>query len=125
MIIMKNEPARKYRCGKEQWIEITDCGSIELMADEQVTFHTQSGAEYDLAAKSWGFYATPSLNGRLAGFGLHGVLVKNLANRFFMMLVEEGKEKEFDEYLSAEELEIICWLDSDENLSRLEKAIKG
>jgi hypothetical protein len=52
---------------------------------------TKSGAEYDVAAKDWGFYATPSLNGRLQQFGLRGVLIRNRGTgRYFVLLVEPG-----------------------------------
>ena len=58
-------PPRTYRCGVHQQIEIRDCGTVDLQADEQITFVTPRGGQYDLTRKDWGFYATPSLNGRL------------------------------------------------------------
>ena len=64
------DPPREFEVGYGETIVMRDCGRVELDADEQVTFTTESGAEYDVARKSWGFYATPSLNGRLTGFGL-------------------------------------------------------
>lgn len=52
-----------------------------------------------VARKSWGFYATPSLNGQLVTFGLRGALVKEPRNRYFVMLVQAGKEEDFFAYL--------------------------
>ena len=101
-----------------------DSGVITLEPNEQVTFKTESG-EYDLARKDWGFYATPSLNGRLSSFGLRGVLVKNReTGRFFVLLVEKGKESLFDEYCNLENLAVVTWLDCEESLKKLEKKLE-
>src|SRR5438105_15753607 len=72
-----NDPPRAFQVGRTEKIWIRDCAHISLEPDEQVTFLTGEGAEYDVARKDWGFYATPSLNSRLARFGLRGVLVRN------------------------------------------------
>jgi len=124
MRFVRNDPARKYEAGFDVKVVISDCGKIELEPDEQVTFVTPTGGEYDVARKSWGFYATPSLNGRLRNFGLKAVLVKNRIDRFFIFLVEEGKEDLFLDYVRKEPLEIICWLDNEEHLGELEKRMK-
>jgi hypothetical protein len=100
-----------------------DCGTLALDPDEQVTFVTANGAEYDVARKDWGFYATPSLNGRLTSFGLRTVLVRNrLTGRYFIMLVENGQEEAFDAYLTQESCEVVVWLDSTESLDSLRMA---
>jgi len=117
--IHRNEPPRRFEVGFGPKVELSDCGRIELEPDEQVTFTTPRGAEYDVACKSWGFYATPSLNGRLAGFGLRGVLVRNRVGRYFVLLVEHGEEEGFERYRADEELEVVTWLDDDEALARL------
>lgn len=124
MKFFRNDPPRIYEAGFDVKVLISDCGKIELEPDEQVTFITPSGGEYDVARKSWGFYATPSLNGRLQGFGLKAVLVKNRINRYFIFLVEKGKEDLFHDYVGQEPLEIICWLNEQEHLEELEKRVK-
>lgn len=92
---------------------IKDCGTVELDHDEQLTLTTPAGAEYDVARKDWGFYATPSLNGRLEQFGLRAVLIRNRGTgRYFLLLVESGKEAPFYGYCHQENLEIVAWLDS-------------
>src|SRR4030088_2859215 len=78
---------------------IADVGAIEVDEDEQVTFVGESGSEYDVARKSWGYYATPSLNGRLPAKGLRPVLACNNIGRFFVCLVEIGWERQFADYL--------------------------
>lgn len=118
-------PPRTFEVGYDVKGTISDCGTMHLAADEQITFVTEAGGEYDVTRKDWGFYATPSLNGRLAGFKLRGVLVKNRHNRFFVMLVEQGKEDSFERYVKQEPLEIVAWLDSEEALVALEKAMRG
>jgi len=118
-------PPRTFEVGNTIRFTMKDCGNVRLEPDEQLTFTTESGAEYDLARKNWGFYATPSLNARLLQFGLRAVLVKNPIGRFFVLLVERGKDAEFNEYVRVERLETVCWLDSTENLARVERALRG
>jgi hypothetical protein len=117
-------PPREFEVGYDVKGIIRDCGSVRLAPDEQVTFLTEDGGEYDLTRKEWGFYATPSLNGRLSGFNLRAVLVKNRVDRFFVLLVERGKEEAFDRYVGQEPLKIVTWLDSLEVLQALETAVE-
>lgn len=123
MKLTPTEPARPFVCGVEDAVTMYDTGFVALEADEQVTFTTPAGGEYDLARKSWGFYATPSLNGRLPRFGLHAALVRNTKRQWFVMLVEDGREAEFDQYLADERLEVVSWLDSTERLEALEQGL--
>lgn len=119
----EKNPPREFVVGNTRKFRMRDCGAMHLAPDEQITFKTESGAEYDLARKNWGFYATPSLNARLAGFGLSAVLVKNRIGRYFVLLVERGKESEFEDYMKEEQLDLICWMNSDSALSRIEAAL--
>jgi len=116
------DPPRAFLVGHAEKFEMHDCGNMRLEPDEQITFVTPGGAEYDIARKSWGFYATPSLNGRLTQFGLRGVLVKNRGTgRFFVLLVETGAEALFERYCADENLVIVVWLDSSAALEELER----
>ena len=78
-----------------------------------------SGAEYDVVRKSWGYYATPSLNGRLRNHGFRAVLVRNTRGKIYLLLVEEGCEEDFHAYLNTERQEILCWLDNDETVGKV------
>lgn len=124
MNIKKKSPPRVFEAGLGKVVCIHDCGTVHLQPDEQITFITEQGAEYDLTRKDWGFYATPSLNARLLNFGLRGVLAKNRLGRYFLMLVERGKETLFEDYLKVESLELICWMDTNEALGRLERMVR-
>lgn len=117
-------PPREFPVGRCQKILLKDCGRMEMEPDEQITFTTPTGAEYDVARKSWGFYATPSMNGRLTQFGLRGVLVKSPKGKYYLWLVERGKEMEFQQYLAQEKHRLIAWLDSDAALETLEKRME-
>jgi hypothetical protein len=119
------DPPREFEVGKAEIVKLRDCAHIQLEADELVTFVTQSGAEYDVTRKSWGFYATPSLNGRLTQFGWRALLAKSPGGRFYIFLVEAGKEAECERYLKIEEHAIVCWLDSDQELETLERKLKA
>ena len=94
-------------------------GRIALEPDEQVTFTTASGGEYDVARKDWGFYATPSTNGRLKSFGLRAALVLSGYQKLFVVLVESGKEDAFLEYVQADKQRLLCWLDDDASVTKL------
>lgn len=125
MKLIRLNPPRTFNVGAREIIQMKDCAHIQLEANEQVTFLTESGAEYDVARKTWGFYATPSLNGRLQRFGLRAVLVKSPGAKFYLLLVESGKEAEFQQYLDSEEHTVIAWLDNDNALEALEQKLKG
>jgi hypothetical protein len=109
--------------GRRSPIRLKDCARIELSPDEQVTFVTESGAEYDVARKSWGFYATPSLNARLVQQKLRAVLVRNPEGRFYVWLVERGKEAAFEAYLKEETHVVVRWLDNDHDLEAVGKGV--
>ena len=124
MIFEPKDPPRRFTIGNDKRIEIKDCGRVALQADEQLTFTTPSGGEYDLVRKDWGFYATPSLNARLRDFGLRAVLVKNGIGRYFVLLVENGSEASFEKYMEDEKMIVITWLDDTEVLGRLERKVR-
>lgn len=116
----KKSPPRRFTVGNAVKFEMRDCGALALAPDEQVTLVTEGGAEYDVARKDWGFYATPSLNGRLESFGLRAVLIRNtLTGRYFVLLVERGREQAFSAYMVQESLEVVAWLDSTDALDAL------
>ena len=119
MKIMENNPPRKFECGFDVKRQISDCAKIELENDEQVTFTTADGGEYDVARKDFGFYATPSTNARLKRFGLRAVLAQNRLSQFFVLLVEKGKERLFENYMEEEKMSIVMWLDDPERLAAL------
>lgn len=121
----RKDPPRKFEVGYEKKSFISDCGNLDLADDEQVTFTTPAGGQYDVTRKNWGFYATPSTNGRLKNFGLRSVLVRNRDDRYFVLLVEKGKEAEFDAYAKGEPLTLVCWLDDLEALKRVERLFGG
>jgi hypothetical protein len=105
------EPPRQFDSDGTGRFMISDCARIELHAEEQLTFVAPSGSEFDVARKPWGYYATPSLNSRLPAKGLQPALVSNSQKRYFIHLVENGLEKEFEEYLALGEMHVVLWLD--------------
>jgi len=111
MRVTKIDPPRVFHVGVEGSIAISDCARMHLEPDEQVTFVTEDGKEHDFARKSWGFYATPSVNGRLADQGFKTALVRNDAGRLYVMVVEAERLADFDEYVQRERLVVDEWLD--------------
>ena len=120
----RNPPRRFEVTGAGLKLDLSDCGSIELDPDEQVTFITKSGGQYDITRKSWGFYATPSINGRLKDFGLRGALVISKFGKIFLMLVESGKESDFFDYINSDLQKFICWLDDDQEVEKITKLLE-
>lgn len=111
MRIAATNPPRRFRVGITKQIEISDCARICLNADEQVTFVTATNKEHDFAAKSWGFYATPSINGRLRDQGFKTALVRNSQGRLYVMVVELAHIEDFRDYITSEKNDIVEWLD--------------
>lgn len=122
MKIKTIEPPRTFQVGIVKKVILKDCAHLELENNEQVTFLTPSAGEYDVTRKSWGFYATPSLNKRLPKYGLRPALIKSSDGTYFIFLVERGKMEELSIYLTEQRLALLCWLDDTENLAMLEKA---
>lgn len=119
-------PPRRYQVGHDVISEIADCGTMTLAADEQITFKTDSGGEHDVTRKAFGFYATQSLNGRLSDHGLRGVLLRSeVTGRYFVLLVERGREEAFFAYAKQERMEIVSWLDTTEALDRIRSSLKS
>ena len=107
----EENPPREFKVGLDNQIVIKDCGTIHMKPDEQITFVTGDGKEYDVARKDWGFYATPSMNGRLKNFGFKTALVKNESGMYYIMVVEKNKITLFENYLKKEKNHLIKWLD--------------
>ncbi len=122
MKLRLNEPPRTFATGRGEPITISDVAHIELAPDEQVTFTTPSGGEYDVTRKAWGFYATPSLNGRLLNFNLRAAIARGPAAKYYVFLVERGQEPAFERYLDAEQNTLVRWLDNDADLRAIETA---
>ena len=91
-------------------IEIRDFGKIKLDKNELISFVTKSDKEYDFTAKEWGFYITPSINGRLKKEGFKVAIVKNKNKKIFIMAIEKNKIKLFKKYCSDQQERVIKWL---------------
>ncbi len=122
MRVEPNVPPRLFKVGKNDQFTLQDCGRVFLEPDEQITFATGSQAELDVVRKSWGYFATPSLNKRLRRFGLRSVIVKGATGgTYFLLVVEDDREDEFNAFIGQTGMKVVCWLDSDEACSRLEE----
>ncbi|MBF0176713.1 MAG: hypothetical protein HQL63_07690 [Magnetococcales bacterium] len=120
MKFIPTDPPRRFKAtGAGLTIELSDCGRMALEPNEQVTFVANNGGEYDVARKSWGYYATPSTNGRLARFGFKTALVLNAKGQLFVMLVEQGGEEDFNDYIREDRQRVLCWLDDDREIEQL------
>lgn len=109
MKLDKKDPPRTFEV---KGVRLSHSADILLEPDELVTFTTPSGAEYDVARKDWGFYATPSVNRRLTEFGLRAALAENTeTGARYVLIVERGKESAFQRYLTDQSMQLKAWLD--------------
>lgn len=109
MNFVEKSPARVFKVGKG--IDISDCGEMYLDDDEQITFKA-GDSEYDVCKKSWGYYATPSVNGRLKSFNFETYLVLNVESEMkYIFLVHAEKKDLFERYILDEGLTVINRLD--------------
>ena len=104
-------PARSFRVGKNSEIEISHQADISLAPNEQITFVTEDGAEFDFVRKNWGYYATPSMNRRLKEFGFSSALVQNAKGHVYIFVIEKSKMHEFEAYCKLENQTVLMWLD--------------
>ena len=112
----RRDPPRRFEVNG---VSQHDCGTARLSPGEQITFATEAGGEYDVARKDWGFYATPSLNGRLGRFGLRPLLARNGMGKFFVLLLERGRDDELAAYLREQDMQLVCWLDDEATLQSI------
>jgi len=100
--------------------------NIFLKHNEFITFvekKKNKTKEYDVVKKSWGYYATPSINKRLKFYGYSVAIIKNLSGKYFVCIVNEDKKKDFYIYLKDDKQKIVLWLKKN-NLDLLEKLNK-
>ena len=83
-----------------------------------------AGAEHDVTRKSWGFYATQSLNARVPGCGLKPLLVGG-NGKFFVLLVEPALMDGCLSYLADEGMKVIARLDDPHDLDAIQQALSG
>jgi hypothetical protein len=122
------EPPRSFGVGKRGGT-LHHVADVELGDDEVVTFRTGSETEFDVTRKSWGYYATPSLNGRLREHGLRAALAVGVPRtdgepeRMYLLLVEAGREDDFQTYIDAEHMRVVGWLDTDAAIAEAAKKL--
>ena len=103
------EPPRKFKVGDtDAPIQLSHVMDIALGPDEQVTFTARNGGEFDVCRKSWGYYATPSINDRLIRFGYRTRLVKSEESHY-IHLVEKDKIDEYLEYLIIQNMKAVSY----------------
>jgi|TARA_E500000178_G_scaffold324084_1_gene350231 hypothetical protein len=98
----------KIAIGKKK-ITLTDAARIKLKKNEQVTFE-HLNSEYDVAKKDWGYYATPSINGRLKKNGFRTFLIENKIKKIYIFLVHKNKMKQFKKYCKDDNQKILLEL---------------
>lgn len=116
--------ARSFAVGVEK-IELKHVANIALEPDEMVTFISQGDREYDVVAKDWGYYATPSVGGRLRRFEMRAALMRNIDTlQAFVVLVFDDQTDAWHKYMKAERQEFIMWLGDEQAIFHNPNATK-
>ncbi|RVU38550.1 hypothetical protein EOI86_04510 [Hwanghaeella grinnelliae] len=111
MKIDRLDPPRQFSV---KGVAINHVADMHLDKGEMVTFKTPSEAEYDVTAKDWGFYATPSTNGRLKNHGFRTALARSEQTGMrYVLLVEASKMEAFEAYCREQDMVVDLWLDED------------
>lgn len=107
------DPPRRFSAGAADRL-LSHVANVVLEPGEVMTFvREKSGIEYDFVATDWGFYATASINGRLALAGFDVALVEAPASKKqFVLAVERAHLANFWHYLSEQGLRLVAWLGS-------------
>ena len=119
---MVNKKNKKFNTKSKLNTQITLIKKIYLKENQQITFiekFKKKIKEYDVVKKSWGYYATPSINKRLKRFKYECAIIKNNQNKFFLCLINKDMKKKFNLYLKEDGQKIVCWLNSN-NLKLIE-----
>lgn len=121
MNIDELEPPRSF-CVGVSGITLQHCADVRLEPDEMVTFITPEGSEYDVVRKSWGYYATPSLQNRILKNGFRAALAQNKNTKDkFIVLVQENHLLDWSEYAARENLVVLAWLSDAEPAPNMER----
>lgn len=105
------DEARRFSVGLRE-VELSHVASLALESDEMVTFVSEGGREYDVTLKEWGYYATPSVGGRLRRFGMRAALMRNVdSGQSFVVLVFNDRLAAWQQYMESENEELVVWLD--------------
>ena len=104
---------RVFQPTKNKKIFLKHVANIDLKNNELVTFIDKND-EYDVVKKSWGYYATPSINKRLANNNFLTFLVKNKAtNDLFIFLVKKNKVQLFENFKKKNNYKIVLKLNGE------------
>ena len=104
-IIKKN---RIFKVGNN--IKLNNVADIYLKSNELITLKDKK-KEFDITKKSWGYYATPSIDKRLNKNGYLTAIIKNKNTKnIFVVLVDKNKKKLFLKYIKKENIKVLKWL---------------
>ncbi len=75
-----------------------------------ITLVSPEKSNVDITKKNWGYYVTPSVNGRLLDEGFKTAVVKNTSGQIYVLVVHQDKMSLFKDYIKEENMMIIDWL---------------
>jgi hypothetical protein len=106
----EHEVVRKFYVGDEFPIQISLIKELPILPDQMITLVTENSKHLDITCKDWGFYATPSINKRLADQNLRVAISKNDQGRRYVLVVDVEKLAAFEEYCRVQRQRVLSWL---------------
>ena len=110
---------RRFTVGINHDVMITHKATVTLGNDELITVKDTSSNNYDVLCKNFGFYLTPSINKRLSNSNFKLCIVRNENMEYFILIVDNKKISEFNDYCEQESLILVKWI-TEELLKHLE-----
>jgi hypothetical protein len=106
----EREVVRKFYVGNEFPIQISLIKELAILPDQMITLVTRNSKRLDVACKNWGFYATPSINSRLADQNLRVAITENEQGRRYVLVVDVDEIMAFEEYCGIQKQRVVSWL---------------
>lgn len=101
--VEKVEPPRRFRVGKDNWVEISDCAHVFLEKNEMVRIaHADGTMEWPVVRRRWGFCLPLPLD-RATQNGLRAVLSGKDEKRCHLLFFDPRHERGFLEYEDIED----------------------
>ena len=106
MHFVRREPPRAFQCGRDGWVTLNDCGTIQLEPDEVLALPTNTAFSYSIMRHSWGYLMTGPLDATLTEMGWTAVIAGESDSKLHLMLIAPGADQDFRAYCAHDGIEV-------------------
>jgi len=108
MKFARQEPAREFQCGRDGWVTLRDCGTLELEAGELARFRTVRNFSYCLLRQPWGYVVPSPLNYISTVQEFVPLIAGEDAPKSHLLFIDNSLWDQFDAYRAREGIRIIA-----------------